>query len=266
MNSASASHPEPVQPAAWPAASGDWPYPHWIAHRGAGALAPENTLAAFALGHAHGYRMFECDVRLSADGQPFLLHDDRLERTTDGQGEAVEWRWAELAGLDAGSWHSPRHAGERLPSLADVVEFCREHDCALNVELKPAPGDEARTGREVAARLGRSWTLALPPLLSSFSVAALAAAAGVAPQLPRGLLLEAFSDEGLGAARRLGCVALICEQRAWDVSTVRQARAAGFRLLAYTVDEDEEAARLLALGVDGLITDRINHFPASAGA
>ena len=65
-----------------------WPYPFWIAHRGAGRLAPENTLAAFALGHAHGYRMFECDARLSADGEVFLLHDDRLERTTDGRGEA----------------------------------------------------------------------------------------------------------------------------------------------------------------------------------
>jgi len=147
-----------------------------------------------------------------------------------------------------------------------MVEFCRQRDCALNVELKPAPGDEARTGREVATRLARSWTQALPPLLSSFSVAALAAAAGVAPQLPRGLLLEAFSDEGLAAARRLGCVALICEQRGWDGAAVRQAHTAGFRLLAYTVNAEGEAARLLALGVDGLITDRIDHFPASAAA
>src|SRR5690606_33654791 len=63
-----------------------WPYPLWIAHRGAGKLAPENTLAAFRLGAAYGYRAFECDVKLSADGVPFLLHDATLERTTDGQG------------------------------------------------------------------------------------------------------------------------------------------------------------------------------------
>ena len=93
-----------------------WPYPFWIAHRGAGKLAPENTLAAFALGHAHGYRMFECDARLSADGEVFLLHDDRLERTTDGCGEAVAQPWAALARLDAGAWHGPGHAGERLPT------------------------------------------------------------------------------------------------------------------------------------------------------
>ena len=84
-------------------AAAPWPYPFWIAHRGAGRLAPENTLAAFAVGHAHGYRMFECDARLSADGEVFLLHDDRLERTTDGRGEAVEQPWAALARLDARS-------------------------------------------------------------------------------------------------------------------------------------------------------------------
>ena len=67
-----------------------WPYPFWIAHRGAGKLAPENTLAAFRLGAQHGYQAFECDVKLSADGVPFLLHDAKLERTTCGQGLAGE--------------------------------------------------------------------------------------------------------------------------------------------------------------------------------
>jgi glycerophosphoryl diester phosphodiesterase len=70
-----------------------WPYPTWVAHRGAGKLAPENTLAAFRLGAFHGYRMFECDVKLSADGTPFLLHDDTLERTTDGVGTAGVLDW-----------------------------------------------------------------------------------------------------------------------------------------------------------------------------
>lgn len=79
-----------------------WPYPLWIAHRGAGRLAPENTLAAFRVGAAHGYRAFECDVKLSADGIPFLLHDATLQRTTSGHGNAALLSWAELARLDAG--------------------------------------------------------------------------------------------------------------------------------------------------------------------
>ena len=77
--------------------SGAWPYPLWIAHRGAGRLAPENTLAAFRLGASHGYRAFECDVKLSADGVPFLLHDSTLERTSSGQGTASHLSWGELS-------------------------------------------------------------------------------------------------------------------------------------------------------------------------
>ena len=75
-------------------------------------MAPENTLAAFQLGAAHGYRMFECDAKLSADGQVFLLHDATLDRTTNHTGIAGALDWSALSQLDAGSWHSPRHAGE----------------------------------------------------------------------------------------------------------------------------------------------------------
>ena len=85
-----------------------WPYPRWVAHRGAGKLAPENTLAAFRLGASHGYRAFECDVKLSADGVPFLLHDATLQRTTSGHGRAADLPWSELARLDAGSLAQPR--------------------------------------------------------------------------------------------------------------------------------------------------------------
>ena len=80
-----------------PIGENHWPYPRWIAHRGAGKLAPENTLAAFKLGARHGYRMFECDVKLSSDDVPFLLHDSTLERTTSGHGTAGEQPWSALA-------------------------------------------------------------------------------------------------------------------------------------------------------------------------
>lgn len=242
-----------------------WPYPRWIGHRGAGRLAPENTLAAFALGYRHGYRMFECDVRLSADGQAYLLHDDSLDRTTDAHGLAAAWRWDELARCDAGAWHSPAYAREPLPSLTAVVEFCRTHAVMLNLELKPGRGDEQRTGARVAAQLAQSWCWAPPPLLSSFSDVALAAAAAEAPHLPRGLLFERFPPGWEMAARQLGCVAVIAECGAWQADEVARARAAGLRMLSYTVNDDGEAARLLALGLDGLITDRIDHFAPHEG-
>jgi glycerophosphoryl diester phosphodiesterase len=100
-----------------------WPYPYWIAHRGAGKLAPENTLAAFRLGAHHGYRMYECDAKLSADGEVFLLHDATLERTTNGQGLGGELTWHALSQLDAGGWHSRAYAGEPLPRLEALARF-----------------------------------------------------------------------------------------------------------------------------------------------
>ena len=89
-----------------------WPYPRYAAHRGAGKLAPENTLTAMRVGHAHGYRMVEFDVKLSADGVLFLLHDDTLDRTSNGHGPAGALSWSHLANLDAGSWHSRAFAHE----------------------------------------------------------------------------------------------------------------------------------------------------------
>lgn len=242
-----------------------WPYPRWIAHRGAGKLAPENTLAAFRTGAAHGYRMFECDVKLSSDGVPFLLHDSTLERTTSGQGTAGAHSWQALSQLDAGSWHSRAFAGEQLPTLEAVARFCQHNGYLLNIEIKPTPGTERQTGEVVAATAARLWQgQAVPPLLTSFQPEALQGALAAAPQLPRGLLLDTLWTGWLETALTLGCVAVVCNQALWDTSSVTQAKSAGFRCLSYTVNDEEAAERLLALGVDGLITDRVDLFaPAS---
>ena len=112
-----------------------WPYPKWIAHRGAGKLAPENTLAAFQLGAQYGYRMFECDAKLSRDGVVFLMHDAELERTTNGVGNAGSLDWSVLSQLDAGSWHSASYKGESLPTLESLAQFCISHGYFLNIEI-----------------------------------------------------------------------------------------------------------------------------------
>lgn len=114
-----------------------WPYPLWLAHRGAGRLAPENTLAAFRAGAGFGFRAFECDVKLSRDGEAFLLHDDTLERTTSGRGSPAGLDWTELARLDAGGWHGPAYAAKPLPRFAQIAAFCQANACMLNVEIKP---------------------------------------------------------------------------------------------------------------------------------
>ncbi len=243
-----------------------WPYPLWIAHRGAGRLAPENTLAALRFGAARGFRMAECDVKLSADGVPFLLHDATLDRTTDGHGTAGDQPWQALARLDAGAWHAPGHAGERLPTLAQVAAWCRETAFDFNIEIKPSPGTARRTGEVVAREAARLWRGAgVPPLLSSFWTEALEAARTAAPALPRALLRDGSAEGVVEQALALECVAVVCHHPLWDAALVARARAAGLRCLAYTVNDAAEADRLLALGLDGLITDRVEAFgPAAA--
>lgn len=239
-----------------------WSYPRWIAHRGAGKLAPENTLAAFRVGASHGYRMFECDAKLSADGEVFLLHDDTLNRTTNGHGVGGEQPWSALSRLDAGSWHSRAFAGEPLATLESVARYCQANACGLNIEIKPTPGLEAQTGRAVAAAAQRLWQdpPGWPPLLTSFQPEALNGALSTAPELPRGLLLDTLWAGWLDVAQSLECVALVCNHALWDAALVATARRAGLRTLAYTVNDDWAAQRLLALGLDGIITDRLDLF------
>ncbi|MCY7307042.1 MAG: glycerophosphodiester phosphodiesterase [Rhodoferax sp.] len=241
-----------------------WPYPGWIAHRGAGKLAPENTLAAFALGARHGYRMFECDIKLSQDGVPFLMHDATLERTTSGSGICGERAWSELSQLDAGGWHSRAYAGEPLPTMENVARFCLRNGHLLNIEIKPTPGLERQTGSVVAQHAARLWHgTAVPPLLTSFEVAALESAQEAQPELPRGLLLQTPTTGWIETALRLGCVAIVCNYALWDESTVLQAKSAGMRCLSYTVNDAASVQHLLSLGTDGIITDRVDVFPPS---
>ncbi|MDT7516420.1 glycerophosphodiester phosphodiesterase [Rhodoferax mekongensis] len=258
-----------------------WPYPRWVAHRGAGKLAPENTLAAFRLGAGHGYRMFECDVKLSADGVPFLLHDATLARTTnashqvlapvdhaqvaikDVANEAIagNYPWATLSRLDAGAWHSRAYAGETIPTLDGIAAYCIRNGYFLNIEIKPTPGTERPTGEVVAQHAARLWAgQSVPPLLTSFAPDALEGALDTQPELPRGLLLDELWSGWLETALRLGCQAIVCKHTLWDTSTVTQAKAAGMRTLSYTVNDEPAAQRLIDLGTDGIITNRVDLF------
>ncbi|MDB5965318.1 MAG: Glycerophosphodiester phosphodiesterase [Polaromonas sp.] len=244
-----------------PEGAAAWPYPRWIAHRGAGKLAPENTLAAFKIGASHGYRMFECDVKLSADDVPFLLHDATLERTSNGRGDARQLPWASLSALDAGGWHSPAFKGEPLALLETVARYCLDHGFFLNIEIKPTPGLETGTGTAVANAAARLWRDAdVPPLLTSFQPPSLRAARAAQPGLPRGLLLDSLEPGWLETAAELECAAVVCNHRLWNQRTVQAAQQAGLRTLSYTVNDADVARQLMAWGTDGIITDRVDQF------
>lgn len=240
---------------------GEWPMPLWIAHRGAGKLAPENTLAAFREGARHGYRAFECDVKLSADGIPFLLHDATLNRTTPERGVAGERSWAELSRIDAGAWHSRAYAGEPIPSLDALSRYVIANRFALNIEIKPTPGQELLTGQVVGREVLRLWEgSGLLPLFSSFQPEALAGALETAPELPRGLLLDKISQGWLDQALSLQCRAVITNYALMNHALVEQLHAAGLKALVYTVNDPASAQWLMANGVDGIITDAVDRF------
>lgn len=250
------------------------PFPRWIAHRGAGLLAPENTLAAFRMGARLGWRAFECDVKLSADGVPFLLHDSSLGRTVDTQAAgltpncvASQLSWARLSRLDAGRWHGPGFAGESLPTLETIARWCIADGHALNIEIKPTPGDEARTGQAVAELAHRLWSTAEAAssgsrlLLSSFELAALAAARQAAPDLPRALLIDELRPTCLEEARQFACHALVLDHTLVDgPALIARIHALDMAAWVYTVNETARAGTLLNWGIDAIITDAVDHF------
>jgi len=244
-----------------------WPYPRVLAHRGGGAFAPENTIAAIRTGRERGFRGVEFDVTLCADGELVLIHDATLDRTTDGTGAVAERSWAELAGLDAGRWFSADFAGERIPRLTEAIGFCRSRQVWINAEIKPAAGAERQTGEAVALSVARAFAdlahegpgpAPQVPLLSSFSVEALAAAREAAPALPRGLLCRRIAPDWREQLQRLQCVALHCDHRSLDASAIHEVRSAGYWLFCYTVNDRHRANQLARWGIDALCTDRLD--------
>ena len=239
-----------------------WPYPKLAAHRGAGKLAPENTLAAMRLGYARGYRMIECDVKLSADGVAFLLHDATLDRTTNAKGRADAATWRELAQLVAGSWHSPTYAGEPLPALASIARWSRAHGVAVNVEIKPTPGRERESGAAIALDIAALWSGAdAQPLLSSFSELALEGARDAVKALPRAYLADRLPDDWGERIARIACIAVDVEHSLLSQTLCGTLRDAGLRIAAWTVNDPARVAELLQWGVDTVITDAVDVIP-----
>jgi glycerophosphoryl diester phosphodiesterase len=220
--------------------------PRVIGHRGAAALAPENTLAGFRKAAALGCRWVEFDVRLTGDGEAVLFHDDTVARLTQGRGAVSSLSLAELKAL--------RIRGEAMPTLGEALEELRALDLGGNLELKAEPGREAALAETVARIVAAA---AAPPLLvSSFSLVALDAFGRAAPALPRGVLFEAIPPDARNIAARLGAVAIVGDHRHLRPFKVREVKATGLLLLAYTVNDPRRARDLLAWGVDSVITDR----------
>jgi len=243
---------------------GNVPLPRIIGHRGAAALAPENTLVSIARAAAVGAKMVEVDVKLTADGIPILLHDDTVDRTTNGHGAAADLTHAEINVLDAGSWFSREFAEEMVPTLEACLRLARQLKIGLNLEIKPNPGQDAETTRATIDQLRLVWPetnstsateIENTVLLTSFSREALETAAAHGAEYPRGLLLWDPPDDWREAAQSLTCCAIIVRKDI-DQSLAGHILEAGFQLASYTINDIDHARRLASYGVQSIITDR----------
>ena len=239
-----------------------WTFPRVLAHRGGGALAPENTLAGIRKAASMGFGGVEFDVMLSADAVPVLMHDETLERTTDGRGAVARTTYAELLRLDAGARFGAEYGRERIPSFEQAAGLCLKQGLWANVEIKPAEGFERQTGMIVAKLASELWRgAAFAPLLSSFQPAALEAARETAPELKRGYLTDKIGPSWRRDAERLGCVSVNCNHEHLNRALARAVADAGFWLLCWTVNDPKIARELFSWGVDAIFTDRLDRIP-----
>lgn len=230
--------------------------PRVIGHRGAAAHAPENTLASLRAAAALGVTMVEVDVKLTADGMPVLMHDERLDRTTDGAGAVRHTPWAAIRRCDAGGWFGPAFAGERVPSLKEALALALTLGLAVDLEIKPCRGREVETARKTLDIARALWPADRPPpLVSSFSIGALAEAARAAPDWPRGLLLGRPYRRWPSLARRLKVSLIGIDHRYATIRRVERCRALGLPLLAYTVNDPIRAQMVYDFGIRSIFTD-----------
>ena len=231
--------------------------PRIIGHRGAAGLAPENTVSGIRAAAAHGVSWVELDVRLTRDGRAVLLHDETLERTTDGRGRVARTPLSALRRLDAGRWFDAAFAGARVPTLADAIAALAQCRLGAVFEIKTSDADAALCGLVIARSIVRAWPAALPaPIVSSFNEVALIAAARAQPRLARALLV---GDLPADWRRRLHTTQAGVLHMAADRVTaldVRSLVAAGVPVRCYTVNDRDGAERLFAMGVAGVFTDR----------
>lgn len=228
-----------------------------IAHRGASAYAPENTLVAFDLALAYGAEWIEFDVMLSHDKEPFVFHDDSLTRTTNGHGEIAEVEATYLNGLDAGAWFSRKFSGEPIPHLRAVLKWLAFSNMQANIEIKAYRDTSAEeTAIITLAHIHRYWPSENPlPLISSFDISALTACRNLAPEAPLGLLLDQWDPQWQKHADHLGCTSVHVNHTSLTKERIQEIKTAGYLLLSYTVNRKHLAEKLLAFGVDAVFSD-----------
>jgi len=231
-------------------------FPRTIGHRGARGYAPENTLAGIRTAAGQGVCWVEVDVKLTRDGVPILMHDDTVDRTTDGRGAVAAMDFADLRRLDAGKPFGPQFAGEPIPTLEETLKLVLELGLGINLEIKPCPGREEETARVMLETARALWPADRPPpLISSFELPSLEVALSHMPDWPRGYLIDRRPPDWAAIADRLQATTLNVNARREDERSLARYLATGRPVLAYTVNDPAQARRLIDLGVSAVFTD-----------
>jgi glycerophosphoryl diester phosphodiesterase len=219
-----------------------------IAHRGASARFPENTLTAFAGAIRAGADMCELDVQKTVDGALVVIHDDTVDRTSDGRGRVDMLTLAVIRRLDAGRWCGDQFAGEGIPTLAEVFDLTAGQ-CGLNIELKRKGVVEQLCGLICARAAERT------AMVSSFDWAELAGVRRINPAIRLGLLADRAPARLIDAAARLKAWSINPDSKLVDSELCETAHRLGLRVYTWTVDDPDEMCRLIRAGVDGIMTN-----------
>ncbi len=218
------------------------------AHRGASCCTPENTLTAFAAAVESGADGLELDIHLSRDGVPVVIHDETLERTTDGCGLVAEMTWQQLRQLDAGSWFSSEFAGESIPALEEVLETFGGQ-LRLNLELK-----EFRAGMAVLELLSQFPSADI--VVSSFDYGLLHRLRTVDKNLPLAVLFDSGSwYRAVQIATELSACSFHPEVNLLSRPMVAACTQADLPVYVWTVDYAAVARSLVRAGVSGFFTN-----------
>ncbi len=225
----------------------------WIvAHRGASGHAPENTLAAFRRAVELGVTFIETDLQLTRDTRLVAIHDDTLDRTTNGHGPVHRLTRAEVRELDAGSWFGPQFAGERIPTIQEILAFARESDVIFYLEIKP--GNTWGVEHALVGALREAGEAARVIILS-FDAAVLEAVRELDATLMTGLLTERPDARAVERALRAGARQLAPRGDAVTAELLEQAREADLQVVTWTINDPAQMRALAAAGVDGIMTD-----------
>lgn len=230
--------------------------PPIIAHRGASMNAPENTLSAFIKAKELGLRWFEFDVTLSSDNEVIVIHDDTLERTTNGKGHVYDHPYSYLKTLDAGSWFHADFSHEKIPLFRDVIKLLNQYDMAANVEIKTLPGKEELLANKVLEIIHEDWQSNMtPPLISSFSMKTLHAVRRYDPKCWIGMLMHEWRADWEKICDELQAVSVDTNQNIIDEKKIFEVKKTRRAVLVYTVNSITRAQELFSWGIDAIFSD-----------